>query len=81
MDVEKINKMTLKEIGREIKKEEQSPAECMEIMQKGFLEILYDVEVDLLKGKSELKYYERARQTVRRTINDINADIEQKRKG
>lgn len=80
MDVEKINKMTLQEIGREIIKEEQSPTECMEIMQKGFLEILYDVEVDLLKGKSEPKYYERARQTVRRTINDINADIEQKRK-
>lgn len=80
MDVERINKMTLQEIGREIKKEEQSPTECMEIMQKGFLEILYDVEVDLLKGKSESKYYERARQTVRRTINDINADLEQKRK-
>lgn len=79
MDVERINKMTLQEIGKEIRKEE-SPTECMEIMQKGFLEILYEVEVDLLKGKSEPKYYERARQTVRRTINDINADIELKRK-
>lgn len=79
MDVERINKMTLQEIGKEIRKEE-SPTECMETMQKGFLEILYEVEVDLLKGKSEPKYYERARQTVRRTINDINADIEQKRK-
>lgn len=81
MDVEKINKMTLQEIGREIRKEEQSPTESMEIMQKGFVEILYEIEVDLLKGMSEPKYYERARQTVRRTINEINTDIDQKRKG
>ena len=81
MDVEKINKMTLQEIAREIRKEEQNPTECMEIMQKGFLEILYDVESDLVRGISDSKFYEKARQTVRRIINEINADIEQKRKG
>ena len=80
MNIERINKMTLQEIGREIRKEEQSPTECMEIMQKGFVEILYDIEVDLIKGISNPSHYERARQTVRRTINDINADLEQKRK-
>ena len=80
MDIEKINKMTLQEIGREIRREEQSPTECMEIMQKGFVEILYDIEVDLIKGISKPSHYERARKTVRRKINDINADLEQKRK-
>lgn len=80
MDVERINKMTLQEIGREIRKEEQSPTECMEIMQKGFVEILYDIETDLVRGISDTRYYNRARETVRRVINDINADLEQKRK-
>ena len=80
MDIERINKMTLQEIGREIRKEEQSPTECMEIMQKGFVEILYDIETDLVRGISDSRFYNRARETVRRTINDINADLEQKRK-
>ena len=75
-----IGKMTLQEIGREIRKEEQSPTECMEIMQKGFVEILYDIETDLVRGISDTRYYNRARETVRRVINDINADLEQKRK-
>ena len=80
MDVAKINKMTLEEIGREIRREEQSPTESMEIMQKGFVEILYDIETDLVKGISDSRFYNRAREKVRRTINDINADLEQKRK-
>ena len=80
MDIERINKMTLQEIGREIRREEQSPTECMEIMQKGFVEILYDIETDLVRGISDSRFYNKARETVRRTINDINADLEQKRK-
>lgn len=79
MDVERINKMTLQEIGKEIRKEE-SPTECMEIMQKAFVEILYEIETDLIKGISDSRFYNRARETVRRVINDINADLEQKRK-
>lgn len=72
-----IGKMTLDEISEEI----YSAEECMTTIQNGFLKILYEIETDLIRGITDSKFYERARQTIRRTINDINADIEQKRKG
>ena len=72
-----IGKMTLDEISEEI----CSAKENITAIKNDFLEILYEIDSDLIRGITDSKFYERARQTVRKSINEFSGDIKLKIKG
>ena len=64
------SKMTTAEIYEEV-----SAEDAMTTMQKGFLEVMYELENLLIRGITEPKFYGNARIVVRRTIKELVPEV------